>query len=268
MKTRILFIACACLAFFACNHDPSGPGEIQVLSFGLNSTSRYNWSFVEEDTLGQQILWGSDTVVTRVASDNDIVGTNVGLTRMEAYSISHYIATTQAWYKSYPDSLVEIAYSSAGATPIVLPKRMPGTPVPPGFVRSAADYLRTPLAVRSLLKTRGIQDSVIERSDKRVVYVYPLSMGSTWVSFRHPFVQNRQVEGYETVVAGSRTFWCAKIRTSIPEFDSSLEWFDYVSWEGLIKRTISTQGVLLGTEENPDGPFITVSFTESMTLIE
>lgn len=234
----------------------------------MNSTAQYSWSFNQEDSLGQQMVMATDTFVTRVTSTNDIVGTYSGLLRMEAFSIPHNIGTTRVWYKPYPDSLVEVAYSTAGATPVVLPKRSQGTPSLAGAVRSSNISLRTPLAVRYAMRTLGIEDSIIERSDNRIVYRYPLSIGTVWTSFQYPFLQTRQVDGYELVSVGDRTYWCAKILTKLPTLDPDMEWFDYVSSQGLVKRTLHMRG-LVAIEDDPDGLNAEeVSFTESLILMD
>lgn len=270
MNARNISFVCLSVIFAACEEDPSGPGHIQALNFALNSSAQYTWSVVEADSLADTVAFATDTLQTRVASINDMVGAYTDLIRMEAFSIPHYIATTQVWYKQYPDSLVEVAYSSAGATPVVLPKRV-GKPENgrANLAQGNGDYIRMPLAVRWALKARGIEDSVIERTEKRTVYRYPLSVGSAWTSFSDPFLETRQVEAYENVVAGSQVYWCAKVRTSLPTLAPDLEWYDYVSSEILVKRIIRIPGILFSDSDDPDAMNgRMVSFTETLNLMD
>lgn len=267
MDARVLLLVCGFLAFCSCSHNPTGPEEIRVLDFEVNSVAQYNWGITLEDSLGQRITAATDTFATKVASSDDVVGEYSGLIRMEASSVPHFIGTTRVWYKQYPDSLVEVAYSSAGATPVVLPKRIQSTTPFAGTANRSSEYLRIPLAVRWAMRTRGFEDSVIERSDKRIVYRYPLSVGTLWTSFVDPFLQIRQVEGYETVTVGNRTYWCAKILTRLPTLDPTIEWYDYVSLQGLVKRTVHLNGLLV-TADDPDGTNgQTVSMTELLILM-
>lgn len=186
---------------------------------------------------------------------------------MEAFSIPHYIGTTQVWYKQYPDSLIEVAYSSAGATPVVLPKRVQASGLSVHAIAQTGVPVRVPLIVQWLMREKGIQDSVIERDENRVVYRFPLAVGTSWASFQNPFLEMRQVEGYEMVAVGDQTYWCAKIRTTLPTLAPDLEWFDYVSSVGLVKRTLLFPGVAVTISDNPDGVGQYVTFKESLILM-
>jgi len=268
MGIRIVLLASATMALCACNNDPSGPGEYQFLDFQANSTATYGWSASEEDSTGQTLFETTDTIETKVTSVDDIVGEYTGLTRMEAFSIPHYIGTTQVWYKQYPDSLIEVAYSSAGATPFVLPKRAQASGMSVHALVQEEVSMRVPLVVQWLMREKGIQDSVIERDENRVVYRFPLVVGTSWTSFQAPFLETRQVVGYEVVTVGDRAYWCAKIRTMIPTLDPALEWYDFVSSEGLVKRTLYHPDFVLVTSDDPDGLNVQrVTLRESLILM-
>ena len=269
MKLRNLLLFGAILVLLGCKNAPTGPGWIQDLSLGLNAEARYSWSVVEADSLSDTIVVATDTLQTRVAAVDDIVGAYTGLIRMEAYSVPHYIGTTKVWYKQYPDSLVEVAYSTAGATSVVLPKMAGRSSIGSRILtRGNGDYVRLPLLIRWILERRGIEDTTIERTDKRIVYRYPLSVGASWTSFSDPFLQTREVEDYETVTAGDQTFWCARIRTRLPLIDPDVEWFDYVSAGGLVRRVVYYPAMQVTSSDNPDGPGQIVSITESLNLIQ
>ena len=267
MRIRSLIVLYSGLVFFSCSDNPTGPGQIQLVGFGLSSSASYSWSFIEQDSLGQTMYTATDSLVMKVASTNDVVGSDSGLTRIESYSIPHYSGTAKVWFKPDRDSLLEVAYAMIPASNTVFPKRAAALrayhdlPVVGGFP------MRTPMAARMFLRSRGVADSIIERSDKRVVYRFPLSVGSSWVSFRMPFMQTREVEGYELVDAGTHTYWCARIWTAYPEFGSDFGWFDYVSAQGLVKRTMRTQ-VNVVTEQNPDGPGTLMWIDESYAIMD
>ncbi len=267
MNFKLLWSTFLCAACLGCSSGPTGPAQIHVLDFGLNSTAQFSWDFVQTDSSGQRTVVATDTFVTNVASTNDVVGNDSQLIRMVAYSIPHFMGWTQVWYKPYPDSLVEVGYSSAGAAGMILPKVSGSSSVRYLAARSTADYVRMPLIVQDLLRSHALQDSVIERVDRRIVYAYPLAEGKSWTSFRYPFLENRQVDGYEMVYTGRNAYWCAKIRTTLPGLDPDTEWFDYVTWQGLIKRTIRRQAWVT-TQENPDGPGVLMEFDETLTLMD
>ena len=116
------------------------------------------------------------------------------------------------------------------------------------------------------MKLKGFEDSVIFRDDIRIVYKFPLVNGKTSTSFIDQFLQVREVVGTETLGRAGQNFSCAKIKTTMPTLDPNIEWYDYVSAEGLIEQQIR---IVLETTTvtNPDGPGEKELSTEILTLI-
>lgn len=230
--------------------DPTGKGFFDL---SLGKTWMYAWSIVETDSTWHALAtFSTDSFQVRIASTDDTLGDYRQLIRFEAQSIPHFIGATKVWYQFAGDSLVEIAYNNAGATPVVLPKREAGVSVSRG--NEPALFSLFPRVVIALLRSKGFSDSTLFRDEARIVYKFPLTNGKTWVSFTNPFLQVREVVRSDTIIiCAGRNFLCAKIKTTIPEIDPTLEWYDYVSTDGLIERRINVttlvtdaNGVLTG----------------------
>ena len=54
--------------------------------------------------------------------------------------------------------------------------------------------------------------------------------------------------GAEEITVQAGTFICAKIKTELPEFNSDIEWYDFVSNGGLTLRTVRIK--MLRTDEH------------------
>lgn len=178
------------------------------------------------------------TIVVIVEATGDVLDTLSGLVSIKAYSLVDSIGTTVVWYLNDQNACSEIAYSGAGHTPVVLPKRT--APKAEGITDDRAFSFFVPLIVRQPFRSAPFitGDSVIFREDPRIVFMYPLSDGQSWTSFTSPWLQTRHVVGTEVIqtIVGSRP--CAKIMTEAPSIEKDLEWYDYVSPEGLLRRTV------------------------------
>jgi hypothetical protein len=95
-------------------------------------------------------------------------------------------------------------------------------------------------------------DTVRFRDDIRIVYKFPLVNGNKWTSFTYPFLQVREVVGTESIERAGKRFSCTKIKTTIPTLDPNIEWYDYVSMEGLIERQIKFDSLAQATSDSPD----------------
>jgi hypothetical protein len=122
-----------------------------------------------------------------------------------------------------------------------------------------------PLAIQGRLGPVLASDSIQIRDDPRVVYLYPMSGGTSWVSFTLPFLQERTVEGYEDVRVKGGQYHCARIRTRIPAFAPNLNWLDYVSSQGLVTRTFDSWVRL--AEQGGLGSEDSVRVVESIELV-
>jgi hypothetical protein len=267
MKCAFLSIAAFLVFISGCKKDdnPADPALVGSIS-GLTSgkTWMYAWSATDSDTAGQVISTTTDTVSVRVASTDDTLGSYQHLIRLDAQSIPRPRGIARLWYQLAGNSLVEIAYSNVGASPIAWPKRSAQSALE--TMKEPPVFSLWPKTVIALVRSQGLADSILFRDEARVVYEFPLSVGKTWTSFTVPFLQIREVVGAETVECAGKSYECAKIKTTDPTVDPTMEFFDYISSEGLVKRQVKLSSIV-SFSDNPDGPGQTVSVSESLVLI-
>jgi len=230
----------------SCEKGPTEYGSAPQVEFLPGMVYRYAWSSVLRDTLGNVMVEERDTVVLTVASVEETLDTLEHLIRIVITSSS---GTSEVYYRNTETALIDVAYA-VGGTPLVEPS-----------IRTIGEEWKNVVPSLALIVPMSVQrfagdglpggtDSVIVRNDPRVVYQYPLSSGQSWVSFTYPFVETREVIGneYVDVPAGGRS--CIKIRTDL-SWGGSIEWFDYVDAQGLVKRTIRSD-VIFTTQESPE----------------
>jgi hypothetical protein len=225
----------------------------------LPGTERtYEWTLRRFERGG---VAGSDTTETfrvRVASTDDAVAGLVGLIRLEAWSeLKPSSGKTYGWYRQSPDSLEEVAYAWVGRVPVILPKG--GAPLLGGGGGLSPFFL--PRSIADI--DRFVADSVIVRTNPRLVLRYPAQKGRWWIAFVDPFLQTREVVGVEEIATPAGQFLCLKILTRLPEVAPMLEWYDYVNRYGLVAREIAY--TLIRTD-GAGQPTDTVQVVETMHL--
>jgi hypothetical protein len=107
-------------------------------------------------------------------------------------------------------------------------------------------------------------DSIQRRTDPRKVLMSPLAPGMSWDSFRDPFYQKREVVEVEALTILGRVERAARIRTSMPDMPTDLDWEDWVSPRGLMRRVISISTERYDESLNYLGTFVN---TETTTLV-
>lgn len=226
--------------------------EEPVPTLGLPDEAHYAWSMESRLVESDSLLYHEnvEAVVRAVDRDASVPG-YAGLVELE---IQVFTGRSRSWYESTARHLRNVAYASAGETPMVEPRPAAGVEVY-GLPRIVADLVAEHRHARS---AEG-SDSVIVRTDPRVVYELPLEVGASWVSFTEPFGSTREVIGRETITVEAGTFDCFVVRTEvdlIPESEE-FEWLDYVSEEhGLVLRTIESVQEHRGPDNLPSGQFL------------
>ena len=238
---------CVLLAGCDSSDDPVAPS---FLPDDARYTRSLDTRIVETDSLVHSL---SEAVRVRTVSRSVSVPGYEGLTEIQSTAS---LGSSRSWYEVTEERLVDIAYASPGLSPFAQPR---------GVV-AVADVFGLPYVVADLAAqhraARGTSedDSITVRTDPRVVYELPLTVGESWVSFTDPFESTREVVGRETVTVEAGTFDCFVIRTEIDIATESFEWLDYVApGYGLVLRTTevvqeyrgpdSRQGLLARTVE-------------------
>jgi hypothetical protein len=232
------------------SNNPVDPPAVVSFDLSLGKTWEYAWSSVLSDSTGKILNSETDSFQVRIASIHDSLKNYTELIRFEAQSILHYRGVSQVWYQFAGDSLVEIAYNQV-YNGMTMPKRSKSI-VEEGQANPALFSL-FPKSVITLMKMKGVLDTVQFRDDIRIVYRFPLSEGLKWTSFNYPFLQTREVVGAELVACAEKKYYCAKILTKLPDFAPEIEWYDYVAREGLIKRKFVIDSLAITSINSPDG---------------
>jgi hypothetical protein len=264
-KRTILFLVL--LPVVACDKsDPAGPGfEVGTIQFQPGQANVYSWSVGFRDSARNIVEMVTDTFVVRVIGTGETVGSLTGLIKLEAKSIHDDTKASCEWYAQSTSDLRDVAYSGAGHVPVVQPKLHKGLAVNLNRLRRAGLFAE-PYLLRFLASdSQRDVDSVVVRDDPRIVYQYPLVVGTQWASFTSPFLETREVVGIEEVTAPAGVFVCVRIRTRIPEFAPDLMWDDMVSTEGLIQRKVELNIVRTNSDMNVVD---TVTYVERLDLIQ
>lgn len=239
MRGTIVFSLLLLFSSLSCDHGTAIDEQfpIQSIEWKLGNSFVYSWSIVEIDSVGHEKLTSSDTVKVLVAGIGETIGTYTGLVKFEGFSIPRNHGSTFIWYQNRNNDFVEVAYRAAG--PIIFPKRGIANNIGGGEFTAPFPF-SLPKIIPQRLGIREItSDSVIVRNDPRIVYRYPLNIGTSWVSFQNPFLQTREVVGVEDVQIPLGILRCTKIQTRIPISAPTIEWFDRIDNKGLVLRTIS-----------------------------
>ncbi|MEK6649488.1 MAG: hypothetical protein AABY75_00795 [Bacteroidota bacterium] len=262
MSRWLLFPILLATQWWASGCDPN-PAEpvVDPPSFHVGQRWVYTYDAVMQDSLGGILNAYHDSIEVRVAAVGDTVLGMSGLVRMEARSLPPFFfpgpwpGIESVWYQATSTSLIEVAYRNPGAVPVV--------------VLSVGDRTRK-LAFGSFfeplrsVRMEASSDTTQLRDEPRIVLKYPLKKGAAWDAFHVPFLQTREVVAIEKIRSLGRDLSTARIRTTIPEFSPGIEWDDWVSPIGLVRRFIKV--TLEMTDENMNflGKFTS---TETLELV-
>ena len=263
MTIRLAFCAWCLLLFASCEKSDDAGGDVDSVDLSVGSAWTYQWHYAQYSSAGDLVWDTAATYIVVVSAIGQTVGPYQGLTILEARNQDLPSQTSAIWYSQTSERLTEVAYRSPGQMPLVLPKE---SGLRPGQRAAGALPIAEPLAIQGQFGLVLSSDSVQLRDDPRVVYLYPMSGGTSWVSFTTPFLQERTVEGYEDLRVQGGLYHCAKIRTRIPTFVPDLGWIDYVSSQGLVKRTFDSW-VRAGEMMGPDFPGDSIRVIESLELV-
>ncbi len=216
--------------------DPSSTEPvIDAPSFYVGQRWIYTHDAVLTDSTGAVVNALHDSVEVKVGSVAETLDGMTGLVRMDLVSLLPWFGPGPApgiqslWYGATGEGLTEYAYRNPGATVLV----MLGAGGERRIFRAGSlfDPLR---AVRQ----EAAGDSIQRREEPRRVLTYPLKKGTAWDAFRVPFLQHREVAEIETIGIMGRNMQAARIRTTLPVEYGPLEWDDWVSPRGLLRRVI------------------------------
>jgi hypothetical protein len=265
MREKVAIVALMVALVAGCEKSNDPAGDIQSINLTVGSAWTYQWNLEQRSSTGE-LLWDTTSqFIVFVSAIGQSVGPYQNLALMEARDRDHPSGTSEVWYSQTSSRLSEVAYRSAGNTPIVLPKKIAAVQAS-GYSPMAFSPFMEPFALRHISRDSFLADSVHVRDDPRVVYVFPLTTGTSWLSFSAPFLEQRTVSSYEDIAVPAGRFHTASITTTLPTVAPRAVWIDFVSSEGLVKR-IFDSWVPMVDQANPAGVDDSVRITETMVLV-
>lgn len=186
-------------------------------------------------------------------------------------STDYYEAS--GYYDDDETGLYLYAYESPFGVGVgVTPKLPPGVRVLVG----GQEYSRVRAALSrcaGLLASPARSDSLVFEDPPIQCLAYPLTVGEEWV-YRQPgdpWAISKSVVGLTDVDVPAGIFNCYAIRWLIdfsephPEWDDDIEWVDYFSDSGLVRRTIAYHDVIVTSPDSPE-PIDTLDLWEEAVL--
>lgn len=212
----------------------------------------------------------TSTNTVKVESSNEIINSrNAVLFSETTYDYTGRIAQGFNYYEITEDVMQLLAYQ--GGAFMSMPKRNnPEIVRVNGCEFSSLDELCGILELNNKYSST-MDDSLIIESEPCVVYSYPLDIGKEWIykQYTDPsMLIQKKVLSIENVTTDAGTFECYKIQwqydmNNDSVWDDNIEYYEYASISGLIKRTMHITRVAMTDPANPDaGDTILEVFSE------
>ncbi|MGD9899636.1 MAG: hypothetical protein AB7T22_10985 [Calditrichaceae bacterium] len=220
----------------------------------------------DSDSLEQIYGFNDTTLIISEITGSAILRDSIETIVLNSDGSRHY-------YQVKTDGLYMIAYENAGVGALILPKRTLYTNL--SFKNQHFSGLEefSKVLLQQLPLTKLVSDSIIFEEPPALTLKYPLQTGTRW-NYREsnfPFKIEKQVTGQTILNLDIGSFECYRIQwyydfdnDGFIDYDISIE--DYISKEGLIKRSISAIDVI---NMNEDGQQVGLfDFFDTYTLTE
>ncbi|HEV8538533.1 MAG TPA: hypothetical protein VGR15_06380 [Bacteroidota bacterium] len=219
---------------------------------GIDST--YNFRPISPGTMYHDTVIHSSSIVKCLGEHilRDTIHT-IAMQATEAFdSLTPYVATN--FYTTTNDSLFLYAYDGGGSASFALPKKSLVKYTFNGKTFNSIRELTRHYEGLSFIPT----DDIIYEAKPPKVMVFPLRTGTEWTYRAHgyPFFIGKKILGYESIPVPAGQFVAYKIQWSwdfdgnnVP--DSGLVGYDYVTSNGLLKRTFLFTNLAL-TVDDPE----------------
>lgn len=184
----------------------------------------------------------------------------------ELFETNDLFNSSYAYYANQPNGLYKYAYSNSPS--YALPKRI-------NSVQLKLDQLSftNSFELLNFLKNGIVNsvnnDSVMVFDQPRLVYKYPMTIGSEWNFTSDFLIIDKKIIGHEIIVINSNSYNCIKIMWDYKsqDFSNTIEYYEWVCEKGLIKSSVTIKDVTISTIEFPDG-FGKVDYKEENILTE
>lgn len=170
---------------------------------------------------------------------------------------------SENYYNNTKDGLFFYAYSGAG---LIIPK----STAQKRFLykgRHFSSIAEISRFLQQVVTTAASTDSLIFEEPPLKSLQYPLRVDLEWVYRKAgaPFGIRKKVVGTENVKTPAGEFNCVKIQWLI-DVVNDVEFFDFISSEGLIERSITVHDVQVVDEQNPDGIGVIIDTRDESVL--
>lgn len=163
---------------------------------------------------------------------------------------------SENYYDVKEDGLYHVAYSNAGAAPIVHPKQAQKGAI--NFNNKSYASMNELLAELTPTDNPGlphlVADSLRYENPPLLTLKYPLQVGSEWIYRQNfPWRMRKAVEGEKMIETVAGNFFCFEIKW-LYDMDNNNSWdeniyiIDHIANEGLIKRTLYILGAVYTDE--------------------
>ncbi len=257
MKKILFYIPVLALYLFpGCNDNGMGfiPVNNNIYPAKLNMEWEYNTVLIVEyyDSTGNisntDTTFSENTLV-RVVSTNEVLGTYRNLIKFESYDVSTPENKGYNWYSNTDSGLVSIAYTNPGSSQLVIPKINGKKHL---TLEEFKSLINSPEQNYFSSPSKIISDSVQYYEIPRRVLAYPLTVNKRWVELILPWYRERYVDKMVNVNFNGQPINCYEIKIDWPTFNN-IELNDYVSLnEGLVRREIISDSIMITSEVSPD----------------
>jgi len=278
--TRAACVVMLLLAAAGCTDSASGPDDERDYTFPLHEGD--SWEYAYRMTF--PVFAGArDAVIDTLyahywleVAQRETLADSIGCYRLAETALYDTVNYGEAsyYYDNEADGLYSYAYEGLFASLGVAPKPSPGTRMVIGGLEYSA--VRAALArCAGFPAMPGRPDSLIFEDPPVRCLAYPLTVGREWV-YRQPgapWAINKRVLAVEQVEVPAGTFECYAVRWLIDfwephgEWDDDIEWVDYFSDSGLVRRTIMYYDVVVTSPDDPV-PIDTLDLWEEAVLTD
>ena len=278
-----LLVSIGFLLFLSCSDDSSVDPEelfkypLEIGNKWTYSTEVYSFNFRFEDP---NVDTSSFAFRLNGVQTAEIIRKETLLDSIEAHVFSTTLVEngitgqSQHYINNKEDGLYHYAYMNIGATRIIVPKKTNVGKIRfNGRTYSSINEIREDVKSSFSKLANNNSDSLIIESSPLQRIKYPLSeQVSEWIyrNSGEPFIIAKKYIGRETITIPSGEYNCYKLQwlydfNNDNVWDDHIQFFDYISEKGLIKRSILFENVTL---DNPDGSSGSFNSIEEIILTD
>lgn len=259
-KLKLFFTPIFLILFFSCSDAPIGFDGYYNYPLEEGLSWKYNRTFLMTnfrpiDSINYVPDTNSRSEIIEVISEGKYTFEN-GITTFVLKEQNHpifYNLIRSTYYISKPNALYRYAYSGGG---VASPKTY--TDLKLQFVGLNFNNIYSLINYFTEVH-QSHQDSLYIESPPSLVYKYPLKIGSQWNFVNNPIMKiDKEIIRKEIVSTPGGQFnshvikWSYKFKDAQLIDDSNITCIEYLSSEGLIKRTFLIKNVAVIGPSNPD----------------